>query len=532
MLRVRIDGSAAWCDRRLLARIHRYTLDRLRKEIEPVTAAQFLHFLACWQHVDPAHKLEGPRGVAAVVEQLAGFEASAPAWEGSILPARVRGYKREWLDQLTLSGEVTWGRLWGAGLATPRRTPISLVLRHDLEAWAGLAATHRSAGAARGRAAPCSTRCPRGARCSRRSWRAATRLPAVSVEIALGELVALGRATCDSYGGLRWLLVPASRRRAANLSAGRWSVLHVEPAAELEPRRVRGPAAPAAAPASCSARPWPASACPCRGATSCAPAARWRRGATSAAGGSSPGSTASSTRFRTRSRSSARCAARSRPPAGRISPSARAIPLDIPLTPAPPPRVVVEPHRSRRLPVRDLVGPVSARAPARPAACVFHHSRARSGVHRRGSPVASSARASSRALAGRRAGSFSRQARMSSSSAGGTAIAPRREGGTGGVVHVVEGELHRRRAFEDPLARHQPVGDAAEAVDVHAPVDRPLAEDDLGREVGGRAGDRALAAERGARSGHPPSSTSRGRSRAPSGSRAGGRGGRRRGWPA
>src|SRR5258707_10627077 len=123
VLRVRIDGRPAWCDRRLLARIHRYTLDRLRKEIEPVTAAQFLHFLACWQHVDPAHKLEGPRGVAAVVEQLAGFEALAPAWEGNILPARVRGYKREWLPPPTLSGGGPGGPLWGPGPPGPRRPP-------------------------------------------------------------------------------------------------------------------------------------------------------------------------------------------------------------------------------------------------------------------------------------------------------------------------------------------------------------------------------------------------------------------------
>src|SRR5205807_9865674 len=86
VLRTRIDGREAWCDRRLLARIHRYTLDRLRKEIEPVTASQFLRFLACWQHADPEHKLEGPRGVEEVIGQLAGFEVAAAAWEGSVLP--------------------------------------------------------------------------------------------------------------------------------------------------------------------------------------------------------------------------------------------------------------------------------------------------------------------------------------------------------------------------------------------------------------------------------------------------------------
>ncbi len=228
VLRVRMDGRQAWCDRRLLARIHRYTLDRLRKEIEPVTAAQFLHFLACWQHVDSAHKLEGPRGVAAVVEQLAGFEAQATAWEGSILPARVRGYKREWLDQLTLSGEVAWGRFWGAGLAVPRRTPVSLVLRQDLERWSGLAAAVTRPEMRAEAGAVHEVLVARGAMFAPELARV-VRLPAAAVENALAELLALGAVTCDSYAGLRWLLVPAWRRRAAIAGAGRWSVLRSQP---------------------------------------------------------------------------------------------------------------------------------------------------------------------------------------------------------------------------------------------------------------------------------------------------------------
>ena len=104
-----------------------------------MTAAQFLRFLACWQHVDPAHRLDGPAGVAEVVQQLAGFEIPAAAWEEDVLPARVRGYRREWLDQLTLSGEVAWGRLWGAADVSVRRTPIALVPREQLDTWAALA---------------------------------------------------------------------------------------------------------------------------------------------------------------------------------------------------------------------------------------------------------------------------------------------------------------------------------------------------------------------------------------------------------
>ena len=89
VLRVRLEGREAWCDRRLLARIQRYTLERLRREIEPVSAAVFLRFLAHWQHADEETKLDGPRGVAEALAQLAGFEAPAAAWERSILPARV-----------------------------------------------------------------------------------------------------------------------------------------------------------------------------------------------------------------------------------------------------------------------------------------------------------------------------------------------------------------------------------------------------------------------------------------------------------
>src|SRR6185436_10909550 len=114
VLRTRIDGRAAFCERRLLARIHRYTVERLRREIEPVSASQFLRFLSCWQHVDPEHRVEGPAGVAEVLRQLAGFEVAAAEWEASLLPARVRGYKREWMDQLTLGGDFAWGRLWGS----------------------------------------------------------------------------------------------------------------------------------------------------------------------------------------------------------------------------------------------------------------------------------------------------------------------------------------------------------------------------------------------------------------------------------
>ncbi|HEY7369058.1 MAG TPA: DEAD/DEAH box helicase [Thermoanaerobaculia bacterium] len=228
VLRTRIDGQEAWCDRRLLSRIHRYTLERLRKEIEPVTAAQFLRFLACWQHVDPEHRLEGPRGVAEVISQLSGFEVPAAAWEGSILPARVRSYRREWLEQLTLSGEVAWARLWGSGASPIRTTPIALFARDDMDRWTSLAAAGGPPGEPSGTARQVQEVLERrGAMFFQEISRAAS-LPPVFVEEGLSELIALGRVTCDSFGGLRWLIVPASKRRAGGLAAGRWSLIRRE----------------------------------------------------------------------------------------------------------------------------------------------------------------------------------------------------------------------------------------------------------------------------------------------------------------
>jgi ATP-dependent Lhr-like helicase len=241
VLRTRIAGREAWCNRRLLARIHRYTLDRLRKEIEPVTASQFLRFLACWQHADAEHRLDGPRGVAQIVAQLAGFEIPAAAWEGSVLPSRVRGYKREWLDQLTLSGEIVWGRLWGAAPGPTRRTPICLLERHDLDEWSALAA-QVPAREPSGRALEVREALLRKGAMFFQEVARATQLPPTFVEEGLSELIALGRVTCDSFSGLRWLIVPASKRKTAVLSTGRWSLLPREastpPSAEFVARRL------------------------------------------------------------------------------------------------------------------------------------------------------------------------------------------------------------------------------------------------------------------------------------------------------
>ena len=223
LLRVRLHGRAAWCERRLLARIHAYTLEQLRRAIEPVTAAEFLRFLACWQHVDPRYRVEGPAGVARVLTQLAGFEAPAAAWERALLRARVQHYQPEWLDLLSLRGEVAWGRLWGSGAAAVRATPICFVPRAELAQWEGLAGVPAEPKLSwRGRALHEALRA-RGALFPRELVAAVGPL-STDYEGGLQELIAAGALTADSFAALRWLLAPAWKREKLAPATGRWSL--------------------------------------------------------------------------------------------------------------------------------------------------------------------------------------------------------------------------------------------------------------------------------------------------------------------
>ncbi|MFZ0666734.1 MAG: DEAD/DEAH box helicase [Acidimicrobiales bacterium] len=140
-----LDDQTQWCARRLLARIHSYTQNRLRSEIEPVTAQDFVRFLLRWQHVAPGTQRQGRAGVLAVIDQLQGYEIPAGSWEESILPSRVENYQQRWLEDLCISGEVAWGRLSirpvdpadqpRRGATTPSRaTPVTFAVREDL-AW-------------------------------------------------------------------------------------------------------------------------------------------------------------------------------------------------------------------------------------------------------------------------------------------------------------------------------------------------------------------------------------------------------------
>jgi ATP-dependent Lhr-like helicase len=206
-----------WCDRRLLARIHRYTLSRLRAEIEPVSAAEFLRFLLHWQHVAGEDQVRGVDGLAAVVEQLEGFELAAGAWEHDVLPSRVADYGGEQLDQLCLSGRVMWGRLTPGTKAALRTSPIALLRREHASQW--VSGAHQEVSLSSEATAVRDALTRRGASFFHELVSATNLLPAF-VERALAELAGAGIATADSFAGLRALLAQREKRRRAIERAG------------------------------------------------------------------------------------------------------------------------------------------------------------------------------------------------------------------------------------------------------------------------------------------------------------------------
>ena len=235
-----IAPAEEWCERRLLARIHRYTVGRLRAEIQPVAAVEFLRFLFRWQRIAADTRMEGPDAVEILVRQLEGFEAPAGAWETEILPARLSGYEPAWLDDQCLAGRIAWARLRPRNArpngsernATPvRTTPITLLARRHGMLWASLAAPVEPV--------PSSSRAQAVVNHIRQYGASffdelveGTGLLRPQVEEALAELVASGLANSDSFAGLRALLVPADRRagrrRRATVfrieDAGRWAL--------------------------------------------------------------------------------------------------------------------------------------------------------------------------------------------------------------------------------------------------------------------------------------------------------------------
>ena len=238
------EAEAEWCERRLLARIHRYTVKRLRAEIEPIAARDFLRFLLEWQRVTPDGRMEGPDAVGGILGQLEGFEAPASAWETEILPARIGEYEPAWLDEQCLSGRFVWTRLAPRktdptrSVAPVRATPITLVARRNIRMWSSLTDAVEGAHLSSKAQGIVDYIRTHGASFFDEIADGAGLLPSQAEE-ALSELVALGLVNSDSFGGLRALLVPADRRRPSGGgkrrrrvalfgmdTAGRWALVH------------------------------------------------------------------------------------------------------------------------------------------------------------------------------------------------------------------------------------------------------------------------------------------------------------------
>jgi ATP-dependent Lhr-like helicase len=244
-----------WCDRRLLARIHRLTVGTLRKQVQPVTAAQFMSWLLRWQHVVPGSQLLGDRGTLEALQQLQGFEAPVNAWEDRILTKRIANYDGKMLDQLCLTGAVGWGRLSphpsladGEDHACRRIVPssvapITFFVREDAD-WM----TPRHAGGIEKEATRLSEAAQRvfhylgerGASFFADIVRG-TKLIKAEAENALWELVTVGMITADGFDNIRAMVDP--RRRAGKgkgrsvrprHSVGRWSILYDGEALERE----------------------------------------------------------------------------------------------------------------------------------------------------------------------------------------------------------------------------------------------------------------------------------------------------------
>ena len=228
------ETELEWCDRTLLARIHRYTLNRLRAEIEPVSPADFMRFLFRWQHVESSSRLTGPDGLREIVAALDGYELAAGAWERAVLPARLDRYDPSMLDMICLAGEAGWGRLSPVlvqGSPAPGlvpATPIALFLREHAAAWRTLRTTEEEPPLGETARNVLSVLQSRGASFFG-DLAPACGLDADQLRHAIGALVACGLVTSDGFSGLRALVWaargrPAQHDRRSNF-AGRWTAV-------------------------------------------------------------------------------------------------------------------------------------------------------------------------------------------------------------------------------------------------------------------------------------------------------------------
>ncbi|CAI8930266.1 ATP-dependent helicase Lhr and Lhr-like helicase [Pseudomonas sp. IT-P44] len=212
-----------WCERHLLARIHRYTVKRLRREIEPVALQDFMRFLFDWQHLSVSTQGQGNAVLPAIVAQFEGYPAAASAWDSDILAARIKGYSASWLDDLCRSGKLVWTRLTAHNKSVStalRSTPIVLLPRSQVGLWSGL--TEQT---------PVSDLSPK----TQKVYQALSQHGALffdeliheahllrsELEIALQELVGAGLVNADSFAGLRALITPTSKRQNRSSRRGR-----------------------------------------------------------------------------------------------------------------------------------------------------------------------------------------------------------------------------------------------------------------------------------------------------------------------
>ena len=227
-----------WCERRLLARIHRYTLKKLRSEVQPVNAADFMRFLFQWQQVETGAQSEGPQALEKILEQLEGYEAQAAAWESDILSMRVNDYDHHWLDVLCLSGKFAWGRFRinnnSKNSGPVKTTPISIVSRPALGIWKTESNTDKPFELSHNSKKIQEVLSQYGAMFFNEITEK-TGLMRGQTEEAMNELVSCGLLTSDSFTGLRALLLPAKYSTLAGRTknnivftmeqAGRWSSL-------------------------------------------------------------------------------------------------------------------------------------------------------------------------------------------------------------------------------------------------------------------------------------------------------------------
>lgn len=232
------SAEIEWCDRRLLARIHRYTITRLRKNIKPVSLSNYMSFLFEWQGL--AKRGEGIESLAQVLQQLEGYSASATAWQEGIIRSRIKNFSTDMLDTLCITGRINWLRLNVSDSKDKTKkspvshTPIALIQRRNLTEWKQIAPTPSALNLSPYAQKVADTLKAKGALFFT-DIVAETGILRTQTEDALGELVNWGLITSDAYVGLKALITPSAKRpkyktrRRHAISpfdnAGRWSLI-------------------------------------------------------------------------------------------------------------------------------------------------------------------------------------------------------------------------------------------------------------------------------------------------------------------